>query len=157
MPAAKDVKVRADVGSGRAFLLNLAPLGEAGRDRIDSPPEARSWTDKNGTERRSTEIIAENIQLGPKRLSKDEPAPKVDKSAPVAARTELAEETSKQHMNNGFNLDILQALYDSEINCELRWIWDAASTGSSLARVKRFLKATRLTSSKPRTNSPAPR
>ena len=27
-------------------------------------------------------------------------------------------------MNNGFNLDILQALYDFEINCELRWIWD---------------------------------
>lgn len=27
-------------------------------------------------------------------------------------------------MNNGFNLDILQALYDSEINCEIRWIWD---------------------------------
>jgi hypothetical protein len=27
-------------------------------------------------------------------------------------------------MSNTFNLDILQALYDSEINFELRWIWD---------------------------------
>ncbi|MGH7782544.1 MAG: hypothetical protein ACREO5_01695 [Candidatus Binatia bacterium] len=27
-------------------------------------------------------------------------------------------------MNNGFNLDILQPLYDSEINCEIRWLWD---------------------------------
>lgn len=27
-------------------------------------------------------------------------------------------------MNDRFNLDILQALYDSEINCEIRWLWD---------------------------------
>jgi hypothetical protein len=30
----------------------------------------------------------------------------------------------KRIMNNGFNLDILQALYDSEINCKLEWLWD---------------------------------
>jgi len=24
------------------------------------------------------------------------------------------------------NIDILQALYDSEINCEIRWIWDGS-------------------------------
>ena len=27
-------------------------------------------------------------------------------------------------MQNGFHVDILQALYDSEINCALRWLWD---------------------------------
>ncbi len=27
-------------------------------------------------------------------------------------------------MDNEFNLDILQALYDSEINCSIGWLWD---------------------------------
>jgi single-strand DNA-binding protein len=53
---------------------------------VEGRIETRSWDDKDGNPRRTTEIIAENIQLGPK--PGDKPSAHV-RAEPVAAEETL--------------------------------------------------------------------
>lgn len=57
----------------------------------------RSWQDKDGMERRTTEIIADNIQLGPK------PEPK--KAAPTARPLHIRDEDMHVYDDESPNID----------------------------------------------------
>lgn len=65
-------------------------LNKGGLIMIEGRLETRSWDDQNGTRRYRTEIIAENMQMGPRRdggnsgnqeSSNNDPAPKKDSSS----------------------------------------------------------------------------
>jgi single-strand DNA-binding protein len=62
--------------------------------------QTRGWTDKEGVERKSTEIIVEDLQLGPR--SENKPAPRAAASKKADPRPALDEDDTDREMQELF-------------------------------------------------------
>src|ERR1035437_6307663 len=79
----EDVEFHNVVFWGRQAEIASQFLTKGSLVLVEGRLSTRSWTDKNGTERRATEIICEGMQLGPKPQGDAKAAPRTGTKAPA--------------------------------------------------------------------------